>query len=73
MYFVCLGILWLLIDFLFKGELTREIGIIFWWLIAATFTIIYIFLFAIYPDWNWVDFNFNFNIHSIIKHLTPKW
>ena len=61
-------ILWFLIDKFSGGELTRELGSLGGILIVIIFTILYIVLFAIYPDWNWIDILNNLNNKNI--HIT---
>lgn len=69
MYFVCVFILWGILALISGGEYTNELGGLIGMLVVIIFTVIYIILFAIAPDWNWVDFNFNF---SSIQHFF-KW
>lgn len=61
-------ILWFLIDKFSGGELTQELGSLGGILIVIIFTILYIVLFAIYPDWNWIDILNNLNNQNI--HIT---
>lgn len=55
MYIFFLIVLWGLIDIVFDGEYTTEYGSIVGCAILLIFSIIYILLFAVYPDFNWVD------------------
>jgi hypothetical protein len=59
MYIVLAVLLWLAIDKLTDGEYTHELGTLGGILIEIVFTIVYIILFAFYPDWNWVDIGIN--------------
>lgn len=61
-------ILWFLIDKFSGGELTQELGSLGGIFIVIIFTILYIVLFAIYPDWNWIDILNNLNNQNI--HIT---
>jgi len=66
MYVVLSILLWIAIDKLFNGEFTNELGAIAGFFIMAIFTIIYVILFAFYPDWNWVDLNLSNVLPKII-------
>lgn len=58
MWFVCVQILWWILGAISGGDLTEEIGSLVGFFILAIFTVVYIILFAFYPDWNWSDFNY---------------
>lgn len=55
LYFPLLMLVWKIIDKTSDGELTKELGILWGVILCLLFTILYIFLFAVYPDWNWID------------------
>ena len=59
MFIVCAIVLWYGMHFISGGELTEEMGALVGYTIMVFFTIVYIILFAFWPDWNWSDFNFN--------------
>ena len=71
MYFVTVVLLWFLIDKVTDGVGTHDISIpgheirtpggIF---IIIFYTLVYILIFAIAPDWNWVDFDFRFSVQK---------
>jgi len=66
MYFPCLVIFWYLLKWGSNGEFTEEIGALVGWFLCFLFTIIYIIVFVIYPDWNWID------IFTTTPHITFK-
>lgn len=47
--------LWFIIDKLSDGEFTHELGAIGGCFIIIAFSILYLIVFAFYPNWNWVD------------------
>ena len=55
MYFPIMGIIWLLIDKISEGEFTNELGTFVGIIIMMICTLLYIILFAVWPDWNWID------------------
>lgn len=63
MYFVCAGLLWWILGIISGGDLTEEIGSIVGMFIMLIFTVTYIVLFALVPDWNWVDFDYQDTRH----------
>ena len=67
MYFVLVIILWMLMDEIWDGEITKELGGMIGVGVIFVFTIIYIFLFAVVPDWNWID------IFRGLKHININW
>ena len=66
MYFVCLGIIWFILDVISGGDLTNEMGGFFVGLpITMVYTIVYLILFVV-EDYNWIDI-----FHSISFNF--KW
>lgn len=66
MWFATCGFIWFLLDVLFKGELTEELGGIIGIGILFVYTLIYIIIFVWPVDLNWVDiFHGDYSI--------PKW
>lgn len=56
MYFICLAIIWKLLELISNGEFTEELGgAVIGVPVITIYTIVYIILFCFYPDWNWVD------------------
>jgi len=55
MFFPCILLLWWILDKVFDGDFTEELGGLIGLFILFIFTIVYVIVFAIYPDWNWVD------------------
>ena len=68
MYFVTCGVIWLLLDIVFAGEITREANALGYMVIIMFWTVIYFILFVWPVDYNWVDI---FNSHKF--SLTIKW
>jgi hypothetical protein len=64
-------ILWFIIDKLFNGEFTHELGTIAGLFILFMFTIAYIMIFAVYPDYNWIDIFLYFKNHNY--NIDIKW
>jgi hypothetical protein len=60
MYFILLVILWRVMAVISGNQLTSELGGCLGSIIVLIYTIVYIILFAFYPDWNWVDFKITF-------------
>lgn len=59
MYFVLFFVIWKLMG-IWSEDMTEGLGAVTIGMpIMVVYTIIYVILFAIYPDWNWVDINFN--------------
>ena len=56
MYFFIAWLLWRFIDYLSDGEWTNELGTLIGLSIFIVYSIVYIVLFAFWPDLNWVDF-----------------
>lgn len=56
MYFFIGGLLWRFVDYLSDGEWTNELGTLIGLSIFIVYSIVYIVLFAFWPDLNWVDF-----------------
>ena len=57
MYFFIAWLLWRFIDYLSDGEWTNELGTLIGLFVLIVYSIIYITLFAFWPDWNWIDFS----------------
>lgn len=55
MYFVLAALLWYAIDKFSDGEFTEELGALMGLIIEIVFGIVYVVLFCVYPDWNWID------------------
>lgn len=68
LYFPCLGIFWYFLKWSSKGEFTEELGTLIGWFLSLIFTILYLILFSIYPDFNWIDI-FNSPLPHIIFKL----
>lgn len=68
MYFVIAIAIWNIMDILWKGEITEELGGVVGVLVIVVYTIIYIYMFWI-GNHNWVDI---FNNTSQIKNWF-KW
>ncbi len=58
MYVVLLFVIWGILDIMSGGEFTHEMGGLIGMSVIIIYTIVYIILFAIVPDWNWADFNY---------------
>ena len=56
MFFPCVSIVWWIIDKASKGEFTNELGALIGMFICIVFAIVYVVVFAFYPDLNWVEF-----------------
>ncbi len=56
MYFFIAWLLWRFVDYLSDGEWTNELGTLIGLSVLIVYSIVYIVLFAFWPDWNWVDF-----------------
>lgn len=52
MYFVCVFLIWRVF---LPEEYREELGALIGCFVLAIFTIIYLILFSIYPNWNWID------------------
>jgi len=66
MYWVLLAIIWGGLHFFSGGNLTEELGGLVGLRIVYIFTIIYIVIFCVFPDLNWIDifrgtYNVNFS------------
>lgn len=55
MWFPLMCILWYFIDKISNSQWTEELGSLIGGTICIVVTIVYIILFAVYPDWNWID------------------
>ena len=67
MYFVCGSILWWIMDVLWQGEITNELGGLIGVFVLLVYTIVYIVMFVV-GDLNWIDvFNGTKSIHTGIK------
>lgn len=64
MWFVMITITWNLIDYIWNGEFTNELGGLIGVLILAFVTLIYVVLFGVI-DYNWIDI-FS-SVHNFIK------
>lgn len=60
MWFLCIIFLCSIMDVLCISKITHKIDGFIGYIILIVFTVIYIILFAVYPDYNWFDFNINF-------------
>ena len=67
MYIVTAMILWKAIDIFSGGEFTNELGSIVGFLIMLVYAILYIVAFAIWPDWNWIDFHYANFFQNLFK------
>ncbi len=47
-----------LLDVISEGEWTHELGALVGMFVLIVYSIIYLILFAFWPDWNWVDFDY---------------
>lgn len=66
MWFVIMGIIWFLLDKIFSGELTEEMGGCIGMVILLIFTIIYCIIFVYPYNVNWVDiFNGEYNFDCV--------
>ncbi len=54
MYFVCGWVLWWLMDIIWQGEITNELGGLIGMLVIVIYTIIYIAVFWV-GNCNWID------------------
>lgn len=70
MWIVISVIIWWLMGKLTNDEYTTELGSLFGFTVILIFTIVYIILFGVYPDWNWVDI---FNSIKIEQPILIKW
>lgn len=61
MYILLSLLIWYVI---LPKDWTTELGTLIGWFIMLIFTILYLILFAIYPDWNWGDIFNGFGVFS---------
>lgn len=52
MYIVCVILIWRVF---LPEDYKEELGVLVGCFALAVFTIIYLILFCIYPNWNWID------------------
>lgn len=60
-YVISLIALWKGLDYFSDGSLTNDIGGFVGIFIVLIYTIVYIILFGVYPDWNWIDLSLQFS------------